>query len=85
MWRGYLLGEFKDAEGIESYPVELEITNHGAGLITTLYRLHGYRKEDPQLGIAFVLPQTVRSWRGSVLLYGRCIRRTTSAGRRGWP
>lgn len=62
-------GEFKDAEGIESYPVEFEITIDGAGLITTLYRLHGYRKEDPQLGIAFVLPQTVEklAWKRTSL------------------
>jgi hypothetical protein len=67
--RIYTSGEFKDAEGIESYPVELEITIDGTGLITTLYRLHGYRQEASQLGIAFVLPQTVEklAWKRTSL------------------
>ena len=62
-------GEFKDAEGIESYPVELEMTIDGAGLMTTLYRLHGYRQEATQLGLAYVLPQTVEklAWKRTAL------------------
>jgi len=56
--RIYTSGEFKDAEGIESYPVEFEITIDGTGLMTTMYRL-GERKGSQQAGIAFVLPHTV--------------------------
>jgi hypothetical protein len=62
-------GEFKDAEGIESYPVEFEITIDGAGLITTLYRLREERQGKPQVGVAFVLPHTVEklAWKRSSL------------------
>ncbi len=62
-------GEFKDAEGIESYPVEFEITIDGAGLITTLYRLREERQGKPQVGVAFVLPHTVEklAWKRTAL------------------
>jgi hypothetical protein len=67
--RIYTSGEFKDAEGIESYPVEFEITIDGAGLMNTLYRLHGEKQGKPQVGIAYVLPQTVEklAWKRSAL------------------
>jgi hypothetical protein len=63
------LGEFKDAEGIESYPVEFEITIDGAGLITTMYRLDGERHGVRQVGLSFVLPHTVEklAWKRSSL------------------
>lgn len=67
--RIYTSGEFKKDEGIESYPVEFEITIDGAGLMTTLYRLPGERHGNPQFGIAFLLPQTVEklAWKRSSL------------------
>lgn len=52
-------GECKQGEGIDSIPVEFEICIDGSGLVTTMYRLHGERQGNPQLGIAFVLPPTV--------------------------
>lgn len=62
-------GEFKDAEGIESYPVDFEITIDGAGLITTVYRLREERQQKGQVGIAYLLPQTVEklAWNRSSL------------------
>jgi hypothetical protein len=67
--RIYTSGEFKNAEGIESVSVEFEITIDGAGLITTAYRLHDEKPAKPQIGIAYVLPQTVEklAWKRSAL------------------
>ncbi len=62
-------GECKQGEGIDSIPVEFEISIDGAGLITTLYRLQGGRQGNPQLGIAFVLPPAIEklTWKRSSL------------------
>lgn len=67
--RVYVSGECKNGEGIETIPVEFEISVDGAGLITTLYRMHGQVQGRSQLGIAFVLPPSVEklAWKRSSL------------------
>lgn len=62
-------GEFKNEEGIESYPVDFEITIDGTGMIDTQYRFSGERRGISQMGIAFILPKSVEklAWKRSAL------------------
>ncbi len=67
--RIYTSGECKQGEGIDSIPVEFEISIDGAGLMTTSYRLQGDGQGNSHCGIAYVLPSTVEklAWKRASL------------------